>query len=223
MSRVPCCKVCKDAGKPAAQYESHWPKDSSGNTICPTLLSQECRFCRELGHTTKYCSKLPKQKTYTDRKPTPKPETKKPEIKKKKGSIYADAFGSDSEDEDEEGDIEAPPTKKQVAFSDFPPLGDANVPSTIFKAFSYAAAAAMVVPTEKKAPTTFIGTKITIADITPVKPTVVTDYEEDWENKKHLFAPKKTTRPWYESDSEDDDDDDDDESNTCRIQLETSF
>jgi len=65
MSRVntkPCCKVCKDAGKSAEEYSSHWPKDKDGRVICSTLLSQECRYCGESGHTVKYCQKLVKDK-----------------------------------------------------------------------------------------------------------------------------------------------------------------
>jgi hypothetical protein len=54
----PCCKVCKDAGKSAQEYGSHWPKDKDGVTVCPTLLSQECRYCEEMGHTVKYCPVL---------------------------------------------------------------------------------------------------------------------------------------------------------------------
>ena len=67
MSRVnkvvvnkPCCKVCKDAGKSAQEYGNHWPKDNDGTTVCPTLLSQECRYCRVSGHTVKYCKVLEK-------------------------------------------------------------------------------------------------------------------------------------------------------------------
>jgi hypothetical protein len=56
----PCCKVCKDAGKSAQEYGSHWPKDKDGATVCPTLLSQECRYCRISGHTVKYCKVLEK-------------------------------------------------------------------------------------------------------------------------------------------------------------------
>ena len=58
--RKPCCKVCKDAGKSESEYGSHWPKDSNGKTVCPTLLAQDCRYCGEAGHTVKYCQKLTK-------------------------------------------------------------------------------------------------------------------------------------------------------------------
>jgi hypothetical protein len=56
--RKPCCKVCKDAGKSESEYGSHWPKDSDGKTVCPTLLAQDCRYCGEAGHTVKYCKVL---------------------------------------------------------------------------------------------------------------------------------------------------------------------
>ena len=58
MPAKPCCKVCMDAGKSAQEYGSHWPKDKDGVTVCPTLLSQECRYCEEMGHTVKYCQLL---------------------------------------------------------------------------------------------------------------------------------------------------------------------
>jgi len=56
--RKPCCKVCKDSGKSESEYSSHWPKDSDGKTVCPTLLAQDCRYCGESGHTVKYCKVL---------------------------------------------------------------------------------------------------------------------------------------------------------------------
>lgn len=54
----PFCKVCFDAGLPEAKYTSHFVKSEpgpNGKTVCPTLLSQECRFCYKPGHTAKYC------------------------------------------------------------------------------------------------------------------------------------------------------------------------
>jgi hypothetical protein len=53
--RVPYCKVCQDAGKPQSEYTSHWVKDLTGKTTCPTLLNTECRYCYNLGHTAKFC------------------------------------------------------------------------------------------------------------------------------------------------------------------------
>lgn len=44
-----CCNVCKKAGKPW----SHFPKDSSGRTVCPTLLGEKrgfyCKVCKDSG------------------------------------------------------------------------------------------------------------------------------------------------------------------------------
>ena len=61
-AKKPCCKVCLDAGKTEKEYSSHYVKDLNGNVLCPTLLSQECRFCHRKGHTTSHCSTLKKQK-----------------------------------------------------------------------------------------------------------------------------------------------------------------
>ena len=55
------CKVCKDAGKSEIQYTSHWVRNvsgPSGKVVCPTLLSQKCKYCKEQGHTPKHCPKL---------------------------------------------------------------------------------------------------------------------------------------------------------------------
>jgi len=61
--RKPYCKVCHDAGKQEKDYSSHWVKSQDKNTgktivTCPTLLNTECRYCYELGHTTKFCHVL---------------------------------------------------------------------------------------------------------------------------------------------------------------------
>ena len=62
------CKVCQDAGKPESEYTSHnvrESKDPKSQTLCPTLLAQECRHCFRKGHTVKYCSILKKQQQST--------------------------------------------------------------------------------------------------------------------------------------------------------------
>ena len=65
--KKPYCKVCHDAGKPESDYTSHWVKDFTGNTICPTLLNTECRYCYKLGHTAKFCDVLAKNKKNQER------------------------------------------------------------------------------------------------------------------------------------------------------------
>lgn len=52
------CKVCADAKKPADVIASHNVKDASGKNTCPTLASQSCKYCKEIGHTVKYCKTL---------------------------------------------------------------------------------------------------------------------------------------------------------------------
>ena len=53
------CKVCESAKKPMSVITSHYPKNRDGFTVCPTLLSQQCRDCGKKGHTSKYCTRAP--------------------------------------------------------------------------------------------------------------------------------------------------------------------
>jgi hypothetical protein len=60
LGKKPFCKVCQDAGKPESEYTSHFVRtlpDINGKSIvtCPVLNSTECRYCCQLGHTTKFC------------------------------------------------------------------------------------------------------------------------------------------------------------------------
>lgn len=57
----PFCKVCKDAGKTEEEYTNHFVRESAAldaPVVCPTLLSQACRYCRKDGHTVRYCPSL---------------------------------------------------------------------------------------------------------------------------------------------------------------------
>lgn len=59
--KTPFCPCCKSAGKSKQEYTSHYVKDQPGPygiVICPTLLSQECKYCHEKGHTPKFCPVL---------------------------------------------------------------------------------------------------------------------------------------------------------------------
>ena len=54
----PFCKICFAAGKPEKEYTSHFVRSSTGadsKVICPTLLSINCRYCSQSGHTIKHC------------------------------------------------------------------------------------------------------------------------------------------------------------------------
>lgn len=133
MSRVntkPCCKVCKDAGKSAEEYSSHWPRDNAGATVCPTLLSQECRYCCESGHTVKYCPKLAKDKSekakteaFWDRQ---KRMTRNEKAQVKKPSAVAPAvsrFALLMDDDDSDESPRSPKrTQKKAPKEEFPAL-----------------------------------------------------------------------------------------------------
>jgi len=97
------CKVCKDAGKTETEYTSHYVKDKTGKTTCPTLLNQECKYCRQTGHTVKFCPTLKlneknkrRDEYYAKKNSECQPTTKK------LGSSFAAAFDSESEDESED-------------------------------------------------------------------------------------------------------------------------
>ena len=93
------CPVCKDAGKPEKEYTSHFVRDKpgpDGKTICPLLLSLNCRKCGKKGHTFKYCKVNVKET---------RPEQARPEKEKTRPStIQKGKFVSlaESSDEDEE-------------------------------------------------------------------------------------------------------------------------
>jgi hypothetical protein len=101
-----CCKVCQDAGKPENVYSSHYVKDLNGNVTCPTLLSQECRYCHKKGHTTSHCSVLKKQKEYEEKssKPPLSPVKKEAPVQKKTNVFAYLDINSDDESENEEQD-----------------------------------------------------------------------------------------------------------------------
>ena len=67
--RQPFCTVCRHAGRSESEYTSHFVKDQpgpNGIVVCPLLLRQKCRYCKELGHTPKQCPKLLKRKAKAD-------------------------------------------------------------------------------------------------------------------------------------------------------------
>ena len=105
----PYCKVCQDAGKPESEYTSHWVKDRSGNTTCPTLLNTECRYCYKKGHTAKFCSVLAEK---SKPKPQPKPVLKsKPKSNPPKIKMPANCFSAlDASDDEEEIEVQQPTT-----------------------------------------------------------------------------------------------------------------
>ena len=70
-----------------------------GAVVCPTLLSQECRYCGKKGHTPKYCT-ITKKASVPTRQEERKVE--KPKEEKKKYTTCFEALINESDDEEEE-------------------------------------------------------------------------------------------------------------------------
>jgi hypothetical protein len=115
-------------------------KDLNGNVTCPTLLSQECRYCHKKGHTTSHCSVLKKQKEQEEnaRKPPLSPQKKEASAPKK-----ANVFAYLDMNSDDESDKEQEQFPQLVAAQPKDPFEKAkNTP----KKFSYASMAAKPEP-----------------------------------------------------------------------------
>lgn len=123
----PFCKVCHDAGKPESVYTGHFVRSApgqNGKVVCPTLLSLQCRYCYQSGHTVKFCSVLKKKTNYQARAQEkqsvvqPRPTQKKQEIKPTNTFAALDVS-------DEESDEETKVTT--VTKEEFPEIGRAHV------------------------------------------------------------------------------------------------
>ena len=112
--KTPFCKVCFDAGKAEKEYTSHYVRSEpgpKGKVVCPTLLSQECGYCRGNGHTPKFCTVLIANKVAeekTARQVAKKIEQEKQEAEKKTASSKKlvknnNKFAALSDDADDEG------------------------------------------------------------------------------------------------------------------------
>ena len=93
------CKVCQDAGKPMSIYTSHNVKYG-----CPTLATTRCRKCKNLGHTTSYCTATIKtQQRDPPVEETPRKDTRAMvpptiKMKPKKPLCWADMVSDDESD-----------------------------------------------------------------------------------------------------------------------------
>ena len=105
--KKPFCKVCQDAGKPESEYTSHFVRsrpDKNGKTTvtCPILAATECRYCFQLGHTTKFCPVIEENnKRYKKQEPEAAKAEKMPSKTKesRKPSGAFDVLADDSDDE----------------------------------------------------------------------------------------------------------------------------
>lgn len=99
VAKTPSCKVCQDAGKPENIVSSHYVKNLEGKIICPTLLSQNCKYCKKQGHTVRYCPD-------TNKNASSMTVVKSPPVKAKKTvkppqNLYSNLEVSSSESEGE--------------------------------------------------------------------------------------------------------------------------
>ena len=117
-AKKPYCKVCHDAGKPESEYTSHWVKDLTGKTTCPTLLNTECRYCFKLGHTAKFCEnliKVNKERESVERRH--KFVAEKPVAVQKNKPVPKGGFAGLCEDSDSEEEVSA-----NIVVNEYPSL-----------------------------------------------------------------------------------------------------
>jgi len=111
---------------PEDKYTSHFVKSEpgpKGKTTCPTLLSQECRYCYQHGHTAKYCPIIDEKKKMEEKaakveartaavlKREEEQKEPKPAPAKKSSNIF-DALNSDSDEEVSKKKVRMLPLKR---------------------------------------------------------------------------------------------------------------
>jgi hypothetical protein len=150
-AKKPFCKVCQDAGKPESVYTSHFVRtlpDINGKTsvTCPILAVTECRYCCELGHTTKFCPVLEKNEKRNKKEKSVAIQAHKSEQRAASRPVseavverkYAGAFAALSDDSDDEKPV--PQKVVAVPVDHFPALfgSKKEVASTEKRAVSWA-------------------------------------------------------------------------------------
>lgn len=189
----PFCKVCKDAGKSEAEYNSHFVKSEpgvNGVVICPTLLSQACTYCHRAGHTVGYCEVLKKFKNTKDAQ-IRRDQYVRPAIPKAKQNSIFDVLGESSDEE--------PKAKIAQKVDEYPVLPTTIMKLTlplalpVTKTVTYANMAAKPMPVEVENETYAITTP-TIAQY--VEKAYTNTFKEDWSKKSKNWA------DWSDSDEE---------------------
>jgi flagellar biosynthesis GTPase FlhF len=127
-TQKPFCKVCQDAGKSEKEYTSHYVRSEpgpNGKVVCPTLLSQSCKYCDGCGHTPKFCPVLAAHKAAEEKalkqaalreiqeKKEAEKAAPKPAAAKKQSNVFA-ALCSDSDSESEKK-VSKKVSKKKVS------------------------------------------------------------------------------------------------------------
>ena len=115
------CKVCKDAGKSENEFTSHFTRSKPGPDgvlVCPYLLSIECRYCHEKGHTPKYCKKVTENQHYRKQQQQTTPTRPKPPVVPNAPSRPKVSNKFDCLDLDEENPVQKskPLSKKDIEY-----------------------------------------------------------------------------------------------------------
>ena len=121
------CKVCFDAGKPEAFYTNHFVKSEpgpKGKVVCPTLLSMKCSYCKDTGHTVKYCAKASNKNKIEKNEPAINAKTTKKNMKTKKNVSNRFTTLDSDEDNNDHEELEDGEVK-----DDFPPLCYTSIPN----------------------------------------------------------------------------------------------
>ena len=190
----PFCKVCFDAGKPEAEYTTHFVKSEPGPkgvVVCLTLLLQPCTYCYTAGHTVSYCTVLKKDKklkAYRVRVERSQEFVKEP-TKKVVNKNRSNAFSMLIEDSDEE---ECAPAAKPV--EEYPSLTSAKPRSVTFALpHSYAAmASASASATASSA--TVASAAVAVPIEADARPTVL----------RKIVVARRSWADWSDSDDDDD-------------------
>ena len=183
----PFCKVCFDAGKPEAEYTTHFVKSEPGPkgvVVCPTLLLQPCTYCYTAGHTVSYCTVLKKDKklkAYRVRVERAQEFVKEP-TKKVVNKNRSNVFIMLVEDSDEE---ECAPAAKPV--EEYPSLTSAKARTVVTFALPHSYAA--------MASATATAASASAAIAVPIeKPTVL----------RKIVVERRSWADWSDSDDDDD-------------------
>jgi|LakMenE18May11ns_1017448.scaffolds.fasta_scaffold9867302_2 hypothetical protein len=153
VAKKPFCKVCHDAGKTEAEYTSHFVRslpDFNGNTkvTCPILAATECRYCYNLGHTTKFCPILEENNKRSKKEKSVAIQAHKSEQRAASRTVsepvverkYLGTFAALGDDSDEEKPV--PQQVVEVQVDHFPALfGSKKEVTSVAKAVSWAAIA----------------------------------------------------------------------------------
>ena len=174
----PFCGVCQKAGKPESVFRGHFTKSkpgADGVVICPTILSIECRFCHEKGHSAseEHCpalrEKMLRKKEWEREDRIQEQEMKKKEEKKvvpQKKSETNNRFAEAFDDSDDDEEVVKAVTTKAVVEPIVPIVKPKPVCESVRK-FSYASMLKRETPVETTPVTPFISMKPVVKESKP--------------------------------------------------------